>query len=179
MDERVLTRRSEVPSTGFRGFTLSVIVSQPASVDAFVAAALGAGATQLKPAKRQFWGGYSGVVRTPDGVIWKVATDTKKDTGPASRAIDGVSLLLGVADMKASKAFYVERGLKVAKSYGSKYIEFEAPADAVKLGLYRRGALAKDAAVAPDGNGSHRIAINSDAGAFQDPDGFVWEGVAG
>jgi uncharacterized glyoxalase superfamily protein PhnB len=171
-------RCSDAPSTGFRGFTLSIIVAQPASVDAFVNAALRAGASQLKPAKNQFWGGYSGVVQTPDGVIWKIATEAKRGDGSASRKIDGVCLLLGVADMKASKQFYVERGLIVAKSYGSKYVEFEAVPGAVKLGLYKRAALAKDANVAPEGSGSHRIAIGSDAGAFEDPDGFVWERAA-
>ena len=174
----VRPRHSDAPSTGFRGFTLSLIVARPASVDAFVNAALGAGASRLKPAKKQLWGGYSGVVQTPDGVIWKIATEAKGGDGPASREIDGVSLLLGAADMKASKRFYVEHGLSVAKSYGSKYVEFEALPGAVKLGLYKRGALAKDANVAPEGSGSHRIAIRSDAGAFQDPDGFVWERAA-
>ena len=45
----------------------------------------------------------------------------------------------------------------------------------MKLALYSRKALAKDAGVAPDGDGSHRIAVASAAGAFTDPDGFVWE----
>ena len=48
-------------------------------------------------------------------------------------------------------------------------------ASAVKLALYGRRALAKDAGVSPEGAGSHRIAINSDAAPFIDPDGFVWE----
>jgi hypothetical protein len=64
--------------------------------------------------------------------------------------------LLGVADMRESRRFYVGRGLTVAKSYGS-YTEFEAPSDAVKLGLYKRRPLAKDANVSPDGRGSDRI----------------------
>jgi hypothetical protein len=37
-------------------------------------------------------------VQAPDGTIWKVATASKKDTGPATRQIDGIALLLGVAD---------------------------------------------------------------------------------
>jgi hypothetical protein len=175
LGDPVRLRESEAPSTGFRGFTLSLVVSQPATVDAFVRAALDAGATSLKPAAKQFWGGYSGVVQAPDGTIWKIATESKKGTGPATRQIDGIALLLGVADMGESKRVYVERGLTVAKSYGSKYIEFEAPPGAVKLGLYRRRALAKDAGISPDGSGSHRIMIASDAGSFTDPDGFVWE----
>jgi predicted lactoylglutathione lyase len=175
LDRLVHPRASEAPSSGFRGYTLSLIVSQPANVDAFLDAAVQAGATPLKPAKKQFWGGYSGVLRAPDGAIWKVATDAKKNTGPASPQIDGVVLLLGVADMRASKRFYLEHGLTVAKSFGSKYIEFDAASDAVKLGLYRRRALGKDANVTPEGSGSHRLLIINDAGSFTDPDGFAWQ----
>ena len=53
------------------------------------------------------------------------------------------------------------------------YVEFEAPGP-VKLALYGRRALAKDAGVPADGTGSHRLTIDSDAGAFTDPDGFAW-----
>src|SRR5262249_54927330 len=120
--------------------------------------------------------GYGGIVRTPDGAIWKVATSAKKNTGPATRELDDVVLLLGVDDVAASRRFYVEHGLEVAKSFGRKYVEFAAdPAPRGKLALYGRKALAKDANVAPDGTGSHRIAVRSDAGSFTDPDGFAWE----
>ena len=172
---QVHLRKSEAPTTGFRGFTLSLVVSRPATVNDLVRTALDAGATQLKPAKSQFWGGYSGVVRAPDATIWKIATSAKKDTGPATRTIDEIVLLLGVVDMAMSKKFYVERGMTVAKSYGSKYVEFDAATGAIKLALYKRGGLAKDAGVSPEGTGSHRIAIGSDAGRFTDPDGFAWE----
>jgi predicted lactoylglutathione lyase len=171
---QVDVRASEAPTTGFRGFTLSLVVSQPATVDGLVGAALDAGATPLKPAKRGLWG-YGGVVRGPDGTIWKVATSSKKDTGPATRQIDDIVLLLGVADVAASKRFYVDRGLTVARSFGRKYVEFAAPSGDIKLALYGRRALAKDAGVSPEGTGSHRIVISSDAGPFTDPDGFAWE----
>ncbi len=49
---RLRVRASEAPTTGFRGFTLSLIVSQPADVNAIVGAALDAGATPLKPASK-------------------------------------------------------------------------------------------------------------------------------
>jgi len=114
-------------------------------------------------------------VRAPDGTIWKVATTAKKDTGPATRDIDGIVLILGVADMARSKHFYTAHGLAVAKSFGSKYAEFVAPAGAIKLSLYKRSGLAKDAGVSPEGTGSHRLSIGSDAGPFTDPDRFTWE----
>ena len=169
-------RASQTPTTGFRGFTLSLVASQPATVDELVGAALDAGATPLKPARKGFWG-YGGVVRAPDGTIWKIATSSKKDTGPATREIDEIVLLLGVADVAASKRFYVDRGLEVARSFGRKYVQFATPN--VKLALYGRRALAKDAGVSPDGTGSHRIVIDSDAGPFIDPDGFAWEPAGG
>jgi predicted lactoylglutathione lyase len=169
---RLNVRASEAPTSGFRAFTLSLVVSQPATVDGLVGAALGAGATPLKPARKSLWG-YGGVVQAPDGTIWKVATSAKKNTGPATREIDEIVLLLGVADVAASKQFYVDRGLAVAKSFARAYVEF-ATTD-IKLALYKRRALAKDAGVSPDGTGSHRIAIVSDAGPFTDPDGFAWE----
>jgi len=176
--DHVAVRASETPSTGFRGFTLSLVVSQPSNVDAFIDSALANGATTLKPAKKGFWG-YGGVVQAPDGTIWKVATSSKKDTGPAAREIDDFVLLLGVADVKATKQFYVSRGLAVGKSFGSKYVEFDTPGSPVKLALYGRRAAAKDAGVEPEGTGSHRIVIGSDTEPFSDPDGFIWDTASG
>ena len=65
----------------------------------------------------------------------------------------------------------------MSKSYGRKYVQFVNPSGPITLALYGRRALAKTAGVAPDGTGSHRIAINSSAGTFTDPDGFTWEAV--
>jgi predicted lactoylglutathione lyase len=174
LGEKVRLRASDATTTGFRGFTLSLVVSQPATVDALLGAALDAGATTLKPAKKSFWG-YGGVVQAPDGAIWKIVTSSKKNTGPADRKIDDMVLLLGVADVAASKRFYVDHGLAVAKSFGRKYVEFATPSTNIKLALYGRRALAKDAGVSAEGSGSHRIVIGSEAGPFADPDGFAWE----
>jgi catechol 2,3-dioxygenase-like lactoylglutathione lyase family enzyme len=170
----VALRPTDAASSGFRAFTLSLVVSQPASVDELVDAALEAGATPLKPVRKSLWG-YGGVVQAPDGSIWKVATSKKRNSRPPNRQIDEIVLLLGVDDMPASKAFYVDRGLEVARSFGRKYAEFAAPPGHIKLALYGRDALAKDAGVSPEGGGSHRIAIRSGAGPFTDPDGFGWE----
>ncbi len=65
--------------------------------------------------------------------------------------------------------------MAVDKSFGRKYVQFTSPPTGIKLALYGRRALAKDAGVAPEGSGSHRIAIGSTAGCFTDPDGLVWE----
>jgi predicted lactoylglutathione lyase len=170
---RLDLRASEDPSSGFRGFTISLVTSQPGNANALLRAALEAGATTIKPAKKSLWG-YGGVVQAPDGTIWKVATSSKKDTRLATRQVDDVVLLLGVADVGASKGFYVEHGLKVDKSFG-KYVQFDLSSGGIKLALYGRRALAKDAGVPPDGSGSHRIAIRGDLGPLTDPDRFTWE----
>jgi predicted lactoylglutathione lyase len=174
LDGQLGLRASQAPTTGFRGFTLSLVTSQPGNVDALAEAAVAAGATTLKPPAKSLWG-YGGVVQAPDGTIWQLASSSKKDTGPARREFDEIVLLLGVADVKASKRFYVEHGLAVGKSFGGKYVEFETGPGPVKLSLYKRSGLAKVAGVSPDGTGSHRLVIGGDAGAFTDPDGFAWE----
>lgn len=172
VSEYVEVRSCEARSTGFRGFTISVICTQPANVDALVEAAVGAGATVLKAAEKSFWG-YGGVVQAPDGTIWKVAASSKKNKAPAAQEFEHVVLLLGVEDVKASKQFYVDQGVGVEKSYGGKYVELES--SPVNLALYPRKANAKDAGVSPEGSGSHRLVIGGSIGAFTDPDGYVWE----
>ena len=170
----IRVRHSDTLTSGFRGFALSLVVAQPADVDMFAAAARDAGATALKPVTKSFWG-YGGVVQAPDGTIWKIATSSKKNTGPATRQVDAVVLLLGVENVKATKQFYLQHGMTVAKSFGSKYVEFTAENSTIKLALYTRQAAAKDVGIPAEGTGSHRIVINSDTGPFSDPDGFAWE----
>lgn len=171
--DRIRVRASEAPSSGFRGFTISLIASQPANVDAFVEAALAAGAVVVKPVAKSLWG-YGGSIQAPDGTILKLATSAKKNTEPASRSFDRMVVLLGVEDVAASKRFYLERGIAVDKSFGS-YVEFATPGSPIGLGLYRRRALAKDAGVPVEGEGSHRVALAGWFGAATDPDGFAWE----
>lgn len=178
VDTHVRLRASQAPVTGFRGFTLALTVSGPATVDHFVGAAVDAGATVLKPAAKSLWG-YGGVVQAPDGTIWKIATSAKKDTGPATGEIDEVVLLLGVDDVKATKQFYVGQGLSVSKSFGGKYAEFASgPSSPLKLALYKRRALAKDLGVPDDGTGAHHVILGNTTGTFTDPDGFAWESAA-
>jgi len=117
-------------------------VSDPVVADAFYSAAFGLGDQVC-------------LLHAQDGTIWKVATSSKKDTGPATRQIDEIVLLLGAADVPASKRFYLDRGLEVARSFGRKYVEFATPSSPVKLALCGRNALAKDAGRLPR---RHRIA---------------------
>lgn len=172
---RVRARRADTPASGFRGFTISVVVGQPSTVDSLLESALAGGARTLKPAAKGLWG-YGAVVQDGDGVIWKFATSAKKDKRPATREIDDLVLLIGASDLGASKRFYVDHGLSVKRSFPGRYAEFDGPAGGIKLALYPgRAGLAKDAGVSADGNGPHGIAVNSSAGSFSDPDGFEWE----
>jgi catechol 2,3-dioxygenase-like lactoylglutathione lyase family enzyme len=173
-DAPVTVRRGDGSTSGFRGFTVSLVVAQPGTVDLFLDAARAAGATTLKPAAKSLWG-YGGVVQAPDGAIWKAASSAKKDKGPVTRDVQDVALLLGCTDVKSSKQFYLDQGLVVEKSFGAKYVQFARGDSAITLGLYGRKALAKDAGVPVDGEGSHRLAILTDGAAFTDPDGFVGE----
>ncbi|WP_308798978.1 VOC family protein [Agromyces silvae] len=173
---RVRTVGSDATTSGFRGFTVSLVVSQPANVRALFDAAVAAGASVLKPVEKSLWG-IGGVVQAPDGAIWNLATSSKKDTAPASREFESIVVLLASDDVSASKAFYTARGLKVAKSFGS-YVDFATPASPIGLGLYKRRALAKTSGVDEAGSGSHRLRLHSDGGSFTDPDGFVWEPAA-
>ncbi|MFD9943662.1 glyoxalase [Nonomuraea sp. NPDC059023] len=174
LDERLRLRASDAPTSGFRGFAMSLVVAQPSTADSLYGTAVEAGATPLKPVAKSLWG-YGGVLQAPDGTIWTIASASKKDTGPATRKIDEMVLQLGVQDVAATKRFYVEHGFEVTKSYGSKYVEFSPPSSPLALSLYKRKALAKVAGVPPEGSGSHRLLLGSDAEPFTDPDGFAWE----
>jgi hypothetical protein len=165
-------RQATAATNGFRGFTLSLLVAQPANVIALTDAALAAGATILKPASKSLWG-FGSSLRAPDGAIWTIASSAKKDTVPASREVQNVVLLIAPEDVAASRDFYVAQGLTVGKSFGRKYVEFALPGSPIGFGLNPRRLLAKNAGVAPEGDGSHRLAIAG--AAFIDPDGFVWE----
>jgi predicted lactoylglutathione lyase len=172
LGERLRFREQQPASTGFRGYTISLLVSQPADVGALFDAAIAAGGTVIKPVNRSIWG-VGGTVQAPDGAIWKIATSAKKDAAPASRDIDSVVLLVAASDVGATRTFYADRGFEVGKSFG-KYVEFSTPGSPIGFGLYGRKALAKDAGVAAEGSGAHRLSVSGSAGEFVDPDGFEW-----
>lgn len=176
LGDAVTPRAAEPPTSGFRGFTISLVVRQPSDVDSLVGSALEAGATVLNPVAKSLWG-YGGSVQAPDGAVCTVASAAKKDSGPVTRGIDELILQLGVANVTASRKFYMEQGLVVANSFGGKYVQFGAGSGPVKLALYKRKGLAKAAGVSPEGGGSPRIAIGNDTASFTDPDGFAWEAV--
>ncbi|MGY1814833.1 VOC family protein [Blastococcus sp. SYSU D00820] len=136
------------PATaGAGGRVLNLVVAQPSEVEALVAAAARHGATVLKPAKKGFFGGFTAVVRAPDGTVWKLAAPTKKDTGPAADppVPTEVVTILGVARPKVSAAFYTALGMTVDRDYGTTFVDFRFRPGSVRLGLMPGRELAKDA----------------------------------
>lgn len=149
-------------STGFRGHVVSYVLEQPGEVAAVVDAAGLHGAKVLKPAKKALFGAFSGVFEAPDGSIWKVSAPTKKDTGPVGEppVPTETAVLLGVAEPKRSKVFYEALGMRADRDYGNQYVDF-APADgACRLGLMKRGTLAMDVGLDPDGDGCPAAVLN-------------------
>ena len=171
LGQRVKVAANAAPSTGFRGFAPSLTFAQPADVDALYARAIEAGAEELKPVAKTVWG-YGGSLRAPDGTVWQVSSESKKNTAAATGELTSLVLLLGVADVKASKKFYEQNGAEVEKSFGGTYAQFRT--GAVTLALYKRAGLAKQVGVSDaTGGGSHRVIAVGDT-ALTDPDGYVF-----
>lgn len=173
--DRVRLRQSSAPTSGFRGWSLSLVVAQPDDVDALIEGALEAGASAQQPAKKSIWG-YGGAVTAVDGTLVTFASSSKKRTGTLSGRIDACVVQLGAADVRASKQFYTEQGFVVARSMG-KYVEFES-GPSIQLTLNSPKTVAKLGDMSSEGTGSHRVVFASDAGDFTDPDGFEWEAAA-
>lgn len=61
----------ETPPPG--ATTLAHNVRTTEEVDQIIAKAIEGGATVAAPARRQDWGGYSGLIADPDGHLWEIA----------------------------------------------------------------------------------------------------------
>jgi catechol 2,3-dioxygenase-like lactoylglutathione lyase family enzyme len=154
--------------SGFRAFTLSYIVDSADAVDALLQRATRNGGTISKPSKNAAWG-YSAYVTDPDGYLWKIASSkrrpllARRSSSPTNGEVitpQEVPITIGVADMKRSKEFYENGlGLPVKKSFGTKFVMFSGAGDSSDLGMYKREALAEDAAVLPEGSGFHGFTI--------------------
>jgi catechol 2,3-dioxygenase-like lactoylglutathione lyase family enzyme len=157
----------EAQSCGFRAFTLSYILESADDVDQILARAERHGGTISKPPKNALWG-YSAYVTDPSGHLWKIASSKRrpligrKDV-PASNGhpvkAQEVPITIGVADMKRAKEFYTEGfGLPIKKDY-RKFVMLSGGGGTSDLGMYKREALAVDAAVDPAGSGFRGFTI--------------------
>ena len=123
LGDRLALRASDAPTSGYRGFTMALGVSQPATVDALIGAAVDAEGGDAAEAAKEVGVGLRRRGASPNGTVWKASSSAKKNTGPATREIDAIVLLLGVADVAASSNL-VELGLPVGRSFARKYVEF-------------------------------------------------------
>lgn len=173
--------RAGVPahSDGFRAFTLSYILESAEGVDQILNRLERHGGQVSKPPKNAVWG-YSAYVTDPSGYLWKIASSKRRpllgrrepvtNNGHAINPQE-VPITIGVADMKRAKEFYEEGlGLPVKKAFGTKFVMFSGVDGTSDLGMYKREALAKDAAVPPDGNGFHGFSITHVVDAPQQVD---------
>src|SRR4051812_45692179 len=153
---------------GFRGFTLSYILDSADAVDEILARAERHEGVVSKAPKNAVWG-YSAYVTDPSGYLWKIASSKRRpliarkgssaENGRAIKPTE-VPITIGVADMKRAKEFYEEGlGLKVKKAYGTKFVMFSGADGTSDLGMYKREALAKDAAVQAEGAGFRGFSI--------------------
>jgi catechol 2,3-dioxygenase-like lactoylglutathione lyase family enzyme len=155
-------------SSGFRAFTLSYILESADQVDQVLSRVERHGGRISKPPKSAFWG-YSAYVTDPSGYLWKIASSKGRPLlgRKQSAAVNGqavtpkeVPITIGVADMKLAKQFYKDAiGLPVKKAFGNKFVMFEGQDGTSDLGMYKREALADDAAVAPQGSGFHGFSL--------------------
>jgi uncharacterized protein len=177
----------ESASSGFRAFTLSYILESADAVDAVLARVERHGGRVSKPPKSAFWG-YSAYVTDPSGVLWKIASTKRRPLlgGKGSPTLNGeavkpteVPITIGVADMKRSKEFYRDGiGLRVKKAFGNKFVMFEGQDGTSDLGMYKREALADDAAVAPEGSGFHGFSITHAVDSAEQVDALLGRAVA-
>lgn len=166
----------QAPTSGFRGYTLNVIVGQPGEVKALLDVAVQNGANVLKPAKKWLFGGFSAVYEAPDGAIWKLAASTKKDTGPVGVPpipTEPTVIIIGVADLKTSKEFYTALGMTVDRDYGNQYVDFQPGSGTCRLGLMQRKTLAKDANVHANGSGFRSVAFGHVVTSRDEVDGLL------
>lgn len=178
-DTLALDAGVEPGSTGFRAFTLSYILKSAEAVDEILARAERHGGRVSKPPKNAVWG-YSAYVTDPSGYLWKVASSKRRPllgrkdspvTGGEAIKPQEVPITIGVADMKQAKEFYKDGlGLPVKKAFGNKFVMFGADDGTSDLGMYKRAALADDAAVPADGSGFRGFSLTHAVSSAQQVD---------
>lgn len=63
----------DAAGSGFRAVSCAMNLDSEAAVDRGLAHAEACGAEIVQPARKVFWGGYSGYFADPDGHLWEVA----------------------------------------------------------------------------------------------------------
>ena len=71
-----------VERSGYSAFTIAHNLNSEDEVSELLSKIPTAGGTILKPAKKAFWGGFSGCFTDPDGHIWEIAFNPFAKLGP-------------------------------------------------------------------------------------------------
>ena len=71
----------------YRGVTLAINMADHDEVQPMIDEAVTAGATQVKPATKVFWGGTSGYFADLDGYLWEVACNPNFVRGADGRIV--------------------------------------------------------------------------------------------
>lgn len=162
-------------TSGFRGYVLGSIVSQPGDVKALLQSAEDAGAAVVKPAKKQLFGEFTASYQAPDGAVWKLAASSKKDTSPVAEPPKPTesAIYLGAASPKSSKAFYEALGMSAEHDYGDKFVDFHITAGNLRIGLLPRKDLAKDVGVDERGDGFAAVVLTHAAASPDEVDALL------
>src|SRR3954451_11150541 len=83
-------------------------------------------------------------------------------------------ITLGVADVRASRAFYERLGWRASSAFGGGDVAF-FQLGGVVLSVYGRAHLAKDAGLVPDGSGFGGIALAQNVRSRQEVDAVLAE----
>ncbi len=160
---------------GFRGLVLSYVLDQPAEVRAVEDAATAGGARVLKPARKGFFGGFTGYWQAPDGVVWEPAAGRRKDSAPPASPArpTEVGLILGVADPVAARDFYVALGMSADRDYGRKFVGLAPGEGAARLSLIPRDSLAKDSGAGEPVDGFAGVVLHHRADSREEVDALL------
>jgi hypothetical protein len=152
LGSRLDVRTSDTPSSRFRAFMLSLASSQPADVDELISSSVDAGATLLKPAEKSLWG-YGGTVQAHGRSDLEGRDVLEEEHRPGYLRDRRRRAAAGSRGRTREQMVLRRPRPDRSGASGRAYVEFAT--DGIQLGLYKRGALAKDAGVPPDGTGSH------------------------
>lgn len=170
------------PAPGISGArsVLTCLLPGPDDVSAVMAGAAAHGADIFKPARGPLFGSFSGSFMAPEGTVWKlVATGWARPSaeGPV-RPIE-TTLILGVREPGAAKAFYTALGMRVDRDHGNQYVDFLPRSGAFRLCLMHEPALSMDVGAGDPHVGNPSVTPIHRAASLEEADRIVSAAVAG
>ena len=171
---------SGIPGAAYQRSVLTYILPGPSDVRAVMDAAATHGADIFKPARKALFGSFAGSFMAPDGTVWKLAASGKDTASPEGVARPtATTVILGVREPKASKAFYTALGMSVDRDYGNKYIDFVPANGASRLCLMQEPVLAKDVGAGDPHVGTSSVTLTHHADSHAEAERIVSAAVAG